>query len=147
MNIDICKSIKDIRYCVDMYYDLNDHSFLEVSKEQSYKNLLTLCKRNRFVRVLKHNNIIIAWIYADIVVPLYYDKKVYQQLFYASDQTGIKAYKSVVMLHDELIKEAINKEIKVIISQGSHMDEDYTFTKILEKNGWDRRGYIAIKNI
>ena len=50
-------------------------------------------------------------------------------------------------LHQELIEEAKRLDIKLVMSTGSHFDEDNTFTKILERYGWERRGYIAIKKL
>ncbi len=131
-----------------MYYALNDHSFIKVSKDRSIKFLLQFCKQNKFVRILLNSkDEIEAWIYADIGQPYHCDDKVMQQMYYASNQTGVRAYRNVVDLHNALLEEAKLRNISLVMSQGSHLDEQNVFTRILEKNGWDRRGHIALKRL
>jgi tRNA 2-selenouridine synthase SelU len=61
--------------------------------------------------------------------------------------TGIKAVKAVVTLHHSLEREAKRLGIKRLISMSNHLDERNTFVRILEKEGWDRRHYLATKTV
>jgi hypothetical protein len=46
-----------------------------------------------------------------------------------------------------MIEEAKRLDIHLAMSTGSHLDENNTFTKILERYGWERRGHVAIKKL
>lgn len=140
--------MEDIIQCVEIYYNLNDHSFIKVSKERATKILLQFCKQNKFVRILlNQNNEIEAWLYADIVQAYHSDERMFQQIYYASNQKGVRAYRNVIDLHNSMIDEARARNIKLLISQGSHMDELNVFSRILEKDGWQRRGHTALKRL
>jgi adenine deaminase len=93
------------------------------------------------------NNQIIGWIYATPGLNLHTKEKILQQIYFCSNQAGISAARVIKVLHEELIEEAKRLDIKLVMSTGSHFDEDNTFTKILERYGWERRGYIAIKKL
>lgn len=138
------KSDEEVLEAVDLYHKISDKLFISISKEESIKNFKKLVSYKKFLKCIKKNNVIIAWIYADIMKPLHMSENVFYQFYYASSETGISAYKCVVMLHNEMIKEASKRKIRYSISQGSFMDEHNTFSRILEKNGWDRRGHTAI---
>jgi hypothetical protein len=135
----------EIQYCVDMYAALNDYSFLPVVKSTAVKNLTSAVRRQKFVRVLKESNKIVAWLYADTGISLHMNERVLQQFYYCSDLTGTKAFKAVRALHEELLEYAKLNGYTIVFSPGSHFDEKYVFTRMLEKLGWERRGYIAYK--
>lgn len=147
MWIDTIKTKEEVEYCVQMYYDLNDHDFIDVDFDTSFKTLFQLVRLKKFVRVLKQEEKIIAWIYAEKVKIAHMAYPVLQQMYYASNQTGIKAARCVKLLHQELIKHAEEINVNTILSPGSHMDPNFVFAKILEKDGWERRGFLAIKRI
>jgi len=148
MRIDIIKNNEEIEECVQMYYDLNDHDFLDADIDTAIKNLFKIVRIKRFVRVVRdENDKIIAWIYAEKIRLLHMNYDVMQQIYYASNQTGLKAARCIKLLHNELIDYAISRNLNTIISPGSHLDPDFIFAKILEKQGWDRRGHIAIKKL
>lgn len=138
------KETKEVEHCVDMYLALNDYSFMPANREIAIKNLSLAVRRNKFVKVLKMNDKIVSWIYADSGASLHMSTNIIQQFYYCSELKGPAAYKSVKLLHDALIDYAEKKGYELIISSGSHFDKDYTFTRILEKLGWERRGYIAV---
>ena len=137
-------SRKLLEDCVDMYLALNDENFLPASRDLAIKRLDLLVRRKRYVRVLTNNSTPIAWLYADISDVQHCNKRIIQQNYYASNTSGVLAYKCVKLLHEDLISYAIEKRFQVIISPGSHMDPDNTFARILEKLGWERRHYIAL---
>lgn len=139
------RSLSDIEECVNLYYNLNDHSFIAVSKEESIRRLSQKVRQQKFVRtLLDDNDKIVAWIYCDIAKPDHSTEPQFQQMYYASNLIGIQAYKAVIKLHEAMIEESKRLKVNLLVSYGSHMDESYTFTRILEKNGWSRRGYVAV---
>jgi len=141
------RTLEDIHFCVDMYLNLNDETFIPADKQLAYDNLSNLVRRNKFVRMAVKNNQIIGWIYATPGLNLHTKEKILQQSYFCSNQSGISAARVIKVLHEELIEEAKRLDIKLVMSTGSHFDEDNTFTKILERYGWERRGYIAIKKL
>lgn len=141
------KSKEEILDCVNLYYNLNDHSFIEIDKKECIKNLTKIILDKEFVRILKHNDKIIAWLWARKVQALHSIIPMFQQMYYACSEKGFLAYKSVVLLHEAMIEEAKRQRISFAISQGSHMDPDNTYVRILERNGWERRGHVAIYRI
>lgn len=148
MWIDTIKTKEEVEYCVQMYLDLNDSEFIDADFDTSFKTLFQLVRLKKFVRVLKQEEEeIIAWIYAEKVKIAHMAYPVLQQMYYASNQTGIKAARCVKLLHRELITHAKEINIDTILSPGSHMDSNFVFAKILEKDGWERRGFLAIKRL
>jgi hypothetical protein len=140
-------SSREIRSCVELYMGLNDPSFIPLEFDVCYNNLLTLVKRKKFVRGLFEDDELIAWIYCDVVEHLHLGFPVFQQLYYASDQKGMKAYRCVVRLHEAMLVKARESEFSLAVSSGSHMDPDHVFAKILEKQGWERRGYLCLRHL
>ena len=135
---------EDIRTCIDMYYEIADLSFVNIDKEFAYANLLTFVKTNRFVRILLDDSgSIIAWIYAQPTQPPHSPEVMLQQMYYASNKEGVVAVRCVKMLHDAMVEEARRLGISLVVSQGSHQDISFVFTRILEKHGWTRMGYAA----
>lgn len=147
MRIDTIKTKEEVEYCVQMYLALNDPDFIDADFDTSFKTLFQLVRLKKFVRVLKQEEEIIAWIYAEKVKITHMAYPVLQQMYYASNQTGIKAARCVKLIHRELIKHAEEINVNTILSAGSHMDPTFVFAKILEKDGWERRGFLAIKRI
>lgn len=134
----------ELEYCIDAYTKYNDFSFLPVDRDFAIKNLDLAVRRQRFVRVLKMDDKIVSWIFADSAKSAHMKTNILQQYYYFSELQGVAAYRSVKMLHDSLIDYAEKMGYELILSPGSHLDEDHTFTRILEKLGWERRGYIGI---
>jgi hypothetical protein len=141
------RTLEDVKYCVDMYLSQNDDSFIEADKDLAYHNLTMLVRRNKFVRMAVKDNKILGWIYANIGVNPHIRNKIFQQYYFTSTQSGIMAARIVKFLHEEMIEEAKRLDIHLAMSTGSHLDENNTFTKILERYGWERRGHVAIKKL
>ena len=142
----IC-SQNDVEYCVDMYRTLSDEAFMPTSREVAISNLWKLVRMKRFVRCLRRDDRIIAWLYAERVQLMHTDYPIFQQMYYASDQTGLRAVRCVTTLHDAMRDYAAAQGYPMVTSPGSHLDPDYTFARILEKHGWLRRGYAAALHI
>ncbi len=139
------RSREDISRCIDMYLSQNDYSFLPADRDVAYRNLDQAVRRNRFVRMYVKDGEILGWIYGLVNTNLHSDERMLQQIYFTSNQSGLSAARIVKVLHEELALEAQRLGINIVVSAGSHLDEDNTFTKLLEKFGWERRGHIAVK--
>jgi hypothetical protein len=127
---------------------LNDFSFLNVDYNNAFKHLLHFTKSGKFVMMkVDNDDNIVAWILALKTQSYHSAEPMLQQVYYASSRKGVKAYRDVVDLHEAMIEEAQRVGLPMVISQGSHLDEDNTFSRILEKNGWERRGHTALKRL
>jgi len=140
-------SEREVAHCVDMYLALNDEVFMPTSRDAALQRLWAHVRLKHFVRCLRHNGKIIAWIYAAPMQHEHADYNVLQQLYYASDQTGVMAARAVVTLHEALYKEACRGDYRYAVSLGSHFDERNVFARILERAGWTRRGFAAVREV
>jgi hypothetical protein len=137
-------SKEELSICVDMYIKQNDYSFMDADPEVGLKNLFLHWKTGEFIKVLEDKGKVVGWICASMATNYHTTKPFLNQQYYTSILTGFSAAKAVYLLHDELIKEGRKKKLNLVMSCGSHMDPDHTFTKILERRGWLRRGHVAI---
>jgi hypothetical protein len=144
MKVEQIKTLSEVRECIELYYNLGDYNFVNVNKEFWASKLSEAVLKHKFVRVIKQNNKIIAWIWAEKVQLAHSSEPIFQQLYYASNTTGFTSFRCVKLLHESLLDEARRVKVSSALSMGSHEDEDFTFTKMLERLGWERRGYIAI---
>lgn len=134
---------KELEICVDLYLALNDESFIPANRVSSINSLNVLKNSGAFFRVLEYNDKIVAWILATKIKSPHTGETSLQQIYYASNLSGIRSVRAVQLLHTELVCEAQRCRIGRVISTGSHMDSENVFTRILEKMGWKRRSYIA----
>ena len=145
MIVDRIRTTDDVNVCVNMYYDLNDHSFLYVEKRVSTASFLRLLGGDGYFRCVRnHYREILAWSCFVTEVPLHSSVSQFRQLYYASNQNGLAAARCVKLLHRDAVAQAGRLRLRTVISQGSHMDEKNILVKILEKDGWDRRGHTAM---
>lgn len=145
MKLEQVAKAEDILECIDAYSELNDYSFLNVDKIFVYKNLLLAAKRKKYFKIIKENDKIVAWLFADSGNSLHINEKILQQYYYYSAYSGTKAFKAIKVFHEDLLDYAKQNKYSVVFSPGSHLDEKYVFTRMLEKLGWNRRGYLAYK--
>jgi hypothetical protein len=144
MQVEDISTKEEITFCVNMYIKQNDFSFLNVDKKKAFDNLDLAVRRRKFVKTLKRDKEIVAWIYADVLNSLHMSNRGLQQVYYSSSLSGAAAYRAIKILHTELVNHAVKEKYELVVSPGSHMDETNIFPKILEKLGWQRRGHIAI---
>ena len=142
--IDKIRSLADIEECVSMYLKLNDQNFLPASSEVSTQNLIVKVRRGKYVRVIRKGNRIVAWIYADLIQLEHTDYTCFQQLYYASDAVGFSAARYLRMLHSDMVSQARATNAEYCISIASHMDTECVLTRLLEKDGWVRKGHVAV---
>ena len=142
--IDKIRSLGDIEQCVQMYLALNDQSFLPASAEVSIQNMVMKVRRGRYVRVIRKDTSIVAWIYADLVQLEHTDYLCFQQLYYASSAKGFSAARYLRLLHSDMVAQARATNAKYCVSVASHMDDTCVLTRLLEKDGWSRRGHVAV---
>lgn len=150
MNI-LTPTIRNVREMVDLYvaYD-NEKSpggFFKVSPTKGYKSLSEALTRKEFCRCLTVEGRIVAWLLARNTPHPFTEERALQQYFFASNLKGVLAYRAVVLLHELLEEEGRKKNYDIVVSSSSHLDENFTFTKILEKQGWTRQGYLALKRL
>jgi len=136
-------NVKELEYCLDMYYKQNDHSFVKIDKDFCLANITVHWRSKEFFKVLVKDNIIVGFLMATTNKNRHCKESFLLQEYYTSTLKGFGAAKAVYILHDALIEVARKRKISLVVSCGSHLDETNTFTKLLERNGWKRRGYVA----
>jgi hypothetical protein len=145
MYLDLLKNDKDIRYCIESYMKDNDETFLP---SDFMSGFLALAKANKteFVRLIKrkdtHENI--GWIGASVVKQSHMLKPILTQMYYHSTLKGLGAARCLIFAHTELIKLAEQKKIHYVGTACSHMDDKRVLVKILQLQGWDVRGHVAV---
>lgn len=130
---------KDIEECVDMY--LPHDTWLRSSRSDSLQSMGIICRRG-YARVFKSDGKIIAFLLAMVERPSHTNLYVLRQLYFCSTG-GVAGVRAMLALHDDLVLYAEELHIPLVMSCGSHFDENNKFTKLLEKHGWERRGYAA----
>jgi len=145
MEVRKLQCIDEMEICVDLYIKYNDESFIPASRKRSVERFIELVKSGAFLRVIEEDGKIMAWILAARSKFEHVDQMVFQQLYFGSDFKGLKAAKAVKILHEALIEEAVRLNVPRVFSMGNPLDEKNVFTRILEKSGWDRRGFVASK--
>jgi hypothetical protein len=126
-----------------MYINYEKQPIISINRKEAIKHLFQKVRTRKFVRVLREENKIIAWIYADKVKPPFGEYYVFQQMFYVSDQTGMKSYRCVKLLHEEMLKEGKSQNCKYALAVSSHLDSDFTYARMLERLNWRRQGHTA----
>ena len=135
----------EVTECIDLYLALNDFSFLPASRPKSIRELSTAVRMNKLVLMALLDDKIVGWIYAREANISHIENSVLQQYYYASNLTGIKAVKLLSVLHQAMFDYAEDKGFELVMSSGSHMDSKNVLTRVLAKDGWDTRGYLAVK--
>jgi hypothetical protein len=134
----------EIKYCFEQYMKQND--WLPATTE-GYKKFRSILNRDpdKQLWVAEHNGSLVGFLYADKLHPIHMPFPVYQQLYCCTWDRGTVAAMAVKKLHERLFEEAEKRKLPLALSTGSHLDEDYVFTRMLERFGWERRGYLAAR--
>jgi hypothetical protein len=139
------QSSKDMEKCVDLYLSLNDETFIPSDRKYALTCMKEYLGTGSKLKILEEDGEIVGWLLMKKLKMPQYTEPVLQQIYYASILKGFKSARAIVSLHNEMFPVAKAMGIKRVISTGSHMDEKYVFAKILERAGWDRRGYMVTK--
>jgi len=126
---------------------MNDHDFMPVHADYAYQHFWAHVKSGKYNQLYLEDNVIKGGILCNLSRNMHCNATFLKQDYFFTSEKGVKAFKIVKVLHEKMIEEAIRCNCPMAISTGSHLDEDYTFTRILEKLGWQRRGYVAIKHL
>jgi hypothetical protein len=146
MKISRIKSLQDLDEIVRMYLHYNDDSFMPADYKKTHANMIRSIRTGFFRIVVDDDDSLIGAMLANVTDVRHMKKKVMRQDYFFSIG-GVKGYKAVVLLHEELVKEARTRKVDIVYSAGSFQDENNTFARILEKQGWQRRGYAAAFHI
>lgn len=135
---------EDLVRCISLYAPMNDNAFLPVDVNTSFINLKDAWDRGFFLRAIYDDNELHGFILAHVTNLIHVKSKILQQLYYVSDFTGFKAARALILSHEAMINYAKKLNIKYVMSSASHMDDNLSLCKILQKKGWDVRGHIAL---
>lgn len=141
--VDIVRSRREVEYCIDMY--VNWPSLIPVSKEVCMSRFTELWQRRKFMLTLKDDdNVIKAYIYAEPMLLIMYDKPVLAVSVYCSNEKGIRAVRSIQTLYSIAAYKAKLLGYKYITAGCNAYDITFVLTRILEKEGWSRSGSSAV---
>lgn len=137
------RNLNDIKDCVYLYNNIAYDPYFTYDLEKAIRHLELFWKMGYFFKIYIEDDEVLGWITAEISETIHMKSAIYKQTWYASKCQGFKAAKIVKKLHEALIEEAEKKQVGLVLSTGSHFDEDFVFTKLLERFGWLRHGYAA----
>ena len=140
---------REIHKACDLYikYAQNLGHPFKLSYEHSVKHLSHRIRTKEFVRGYFVDNELKAWLYCMPGKLEYLDEICFIQKIYASELHGYSAFVALKKLHEEMEEEARRLKIRLLITESSPLDEEFVLTKLLERAGWYRRGYMAYKYV
>lgn len=141
------KNHEEVVKCVDLYIGLNDESVVKSNRQHAINSLYKHVSAHEFFRVVEVNGEVHGWILGIIGVSDMSGELTAEQLFYASDFTGVKAVKTLVVAHEALIEWAKTRGAKSVQSNCSHLDNSFQLCRILAKHGWRTYNYLAIYDL
>lgn len=134
----------DLDRCVEMYCSRTRDAFLPVSCQESFKYLLKMNRdQESLIRIAESDNKVVGFIVGQRLRLAHMDEDIVQQTYFCSDASKILTVRIVRDLHQDLINFAIKQNVRFVLSQGSPVDTSNVFTRILERDGWKREGYLA----
>lgn len=142
------KNLRELKVCVEMYLSQNDESFLPANPEKSLRSLEELVRGGAYMRVVVDDHgSVISWLLAIDGNHPHINGRVLQQQYYTSNKSGVIAVRLLRMMHTDLVREAKIRNISTVVSIASHMDPTFQLCRILEKDGWVSRGFLAIYKV
>jgi hypothetical protein len=136
-----------ITTCADLYLAHSDDHAIPTHRPTAIANLTRLIPGNFFETILDKDVNVSAWMLGLETGSPHHNKRQFQQNYYASNLHGVAAVKAILTLHDSFEDYCRKKKGDIIVSSGSHLDERNVFARVLEKHGWIRRHYLAIKHL
>lgn len=138
-------SIEELHLCAEIYIAQNDNEFLYIEPSVCKFNIVNQWKMNRYIRVIEHDGKVVGFIAASPNTSKHSTLKQFVQEYYVTNLKGFASARAVIAAHRDMVDYAIKHRYHLVISQGSHMDPEFVFTRILERNGWKRKGHVALK--
>jgi hypothetical protein len=144
MEIRDIKSYDELRHCVhfaadnyrDMYFPVDKHYFLQ--------KMIKAVKEGLRVKVILKDNVIVAWGGIAVGAPyLHSPEKEVSQMYYQTTLQGFSAVKALILFHKSMIEFAASIGVGKCTTT-SIMDSQETFYKILDAEGWTRRGCAMV---
>jgi len=130
--------------CANIYINLNlNNNFVNIDKEYAISCLIKHWRSLNYIKLIVDENEIVGYLLANNGYNKHNKDKFLIQEYYCSNLKGFKSARAVKLSHEDLINYAKQNKFNYVVSQGSYMDENHIFTKLLEKFGWERRGYLA----
>ena len=141
------KNLNDIEKCLNLYLSIYNNNFIVVDPDYIRAMISQHIRLKKFFKMCEESHEIISFIIAKENQLLFSAEKVLQVISYCSNQKGIKSANLVKLMHREVIEEAKIKNISKVISESSPLDDKQILVKILEYDGWIRKGHMAIYNL
>ena len=139
------KSEKEVKRVIDIHAEfVKDDTLFPYNVNTAYLNYLQVRKQDYYKTIKTDDGEIVGGCHAKIHIPDYTNVKLLQVMFYICKLKGIGAFRAATELHRDLIAYAEAKYIPYVLSVSGYFDEDAILAKILEKDGWLRKGYGAV---
>jgi len=140
------RTSRDVKEIVDLHIRRRPvDSPFPINREVIYRDCLRMIKSEFGVLAIEDDEILGGIIASKMGNPRI-EGKILSQM-HCIVKEGRKGYKTIIALHDALEIEAIRLNCDFVISTGDYSDTACTFTRILEKHGWQRRSYMAFKQL
>jgi hypothetical protein len=139
------KTLKDVTACIDLYLRQPGVDFLLPDRDASIRELGKAVSRGQPNRVMEREGRIVGWILGAVVKHSHNNFTTLQQLYCCVDDEGLRAVRTVLSLHEWFEEEGVRLGVRRVMSQGSCLDENNSFARLLELHGWSRRGHTALK--
>jgi hypothetical protein len=147
MEIRDIRGITELRECIKFASEQYNDPLFPVDEKYFFRNMLQAIQSGASCKVIINNNEIVAWGCYIIAAPYPHSReKEVSQMYYQTKLKGFLAVKALRLYHRAMIKYALAKGIDKCATS-SIMDTQETFYRILEKDGWIRRGCCMVYKI
>lgn len=140
------KSAQELMICADIYIGYNN-DFVQVDRGWAHKQILDYWRQKNYIRVIYHEGQIVGFIAAMYCASKHSPEWRLLQEYYCTNLKGFASAKAVRLAHRDMLEYAKRRGIGLVQSPGSHMDPDNVFVRILERDGWQRSGYLAQRRL
>jgi len=143
LRLEKAQSCQEIVDCVDLYLSISPD--VPVDRAYTIRFMTEAAKRQQFFRLIRLGEELVGWFLAKEIGLGHTQAKTFQQMYYMTNLTGVRAVKAVILAHEAIEDRACELGMEIVASTASHNDPAFVLTRILEKQGWTRRGYYAFK--
>lgn len=137
-------SLEELKAAVDVYVNYAKNDIVPFSREESYTNMEAHWRSLKYVKKITYKGAVVGIVCGDILKSFHGKHKFFNQMYYCTNLKGVLSVKAVQLAHRDIIEYASKYKLSYVISQASHNDTSFVFTRILEKDGWIRKGFMAI---